>query len=439
MDQILGLILLSSHNEAHDDDNVTALIPGILDKGKALLQLYEKTGEVGSLSKGIRKVLVSLGQLQAAQPLGMKDSLADYLSLLETVIRHHRQVSEESVKGGLLGLIKVLKTFVYYSDSQSFLAGRSASKLKNFHEQQVRCTAMYNTFFSAQKIEQLFFSLLYELLPRHLVDNEGMASVETEIDNTLDETVAEMDNSTQRLVLCLVDLLFNRFEAASLHILSQIQNTLETQALGVQDSVLTVLCLVPRIYERNYNKDTQNIHSDQIRPTLQWLHAQLQLAPTPVYLRSLPMLVTRWMRLLPLETQVDCFAMVVSLLASWNDSMDLTGVYQCCMCLRALLCRKELVPHLSESLPQLVPAVLPVVLHLFGHTDLPTVLYPLISLLTLSLEVTQRTVQPEVLACFNQQKTLDTLLLSSNEMVKESLVDMIKNLLTLFPPETPIP
>ena len=83
--------------------------------------------------------------------------------------------------------------------------------------------------------------------------------------------------------------------------------------------------------------------------------------------------------------------------------------------------------------------MLPVVLHLLANTDLPTVLWPLLSFLSLVLEVTQRTVDAAVLACFNEEARLDCLLGTSNEMVKESLVEMFKNLLVVFPLATPIP
>ena len=110
-------MLLTSHNEAHTDECVTALIPPFLLKAKALLDLSEKAGVVKGVAKGINKVLVGLGQLQASQPLGMKECLGDYLALLESVVSKHRRVPEEVLKGALLGFIKALKTYVYYSDS----------------------------------------------------------------------------------------------------------------------------------------------------------------------------------------------------------------------------------------------------------------------------------------------------------------------------------
>jgi hypothetical protein len=42
---------------------------------------------------------------------------------------------EDNIKASLLALVKVLKTFVYYSDSVSFITDRnSPTKFKNYSE-----------------------------------------------------------------------------------------------------------------------------------------------------------------------------------------------------------------------------------------------------------------------------------------------------------------
>lgn len=54
-------------------------------------------------------------------------------------------------------------------------------------------------------------------------EKEIINSVENELDSALDETVAEQDNPTERIVLCLVDLLLQRFPLDSVNVLQQLQ------------------------------------------------------------------------------------------------------------------------------------------------------------------------------------------------------------------------
>lgn len=75
VDEILLVILLSSHNEAHSDENITGLISAIVKKVELLLELWERVGEVGGLGKNIRNVIMGIGQLQSAYPLVMKEEL----------------------------------------------------------------------------------------------------------------------------------------------------------------------------------------------------------------------------------------------------------------------------------------------------------------------------------------------------------------------------
>ncbi len=65
-----------------------------------------------------------------------KDILIDYLKMIELFVQNNNNYKyEDNIKASLLALVKVLKTFVYYSDSVSFITDRnSPTKFKNYSE-----------------------------------------------------------------------------------------------------------------------------------------------------------------------------------------------------------------------------------------------------------------------------------------------------------------
>ena len=66
--------------------------------------------------------------------------------MIELFIKQHNDYKFiDIIKASLLSLIKVLKTYVYYSDSVAFINDRnSPSKFKNYSEQQSICSYKFN-------------------------------------------------------------------------------------------------------------------------------------------------------------------------------------------------------------------------------------------------------------------------------------------------------
>jgi hypothetical protein len=120
-----------------------------------------------NISKNIQIIVFNLSTIQSLFPLLFYENLTDYLQLNFILLENQMFISQENIlKSTILCLLKVLKTFAYYSDSETFMMSfHSNAKLQNFNEIQKECASKFYAFFNEGNIEKLTNIIIMQLLP----------------------------------------------------------------------------------------------------------------------------------------------------------------------------------------------------------------------------------------------------------------------------------
>ena len=120
-----------------------------------------------NILKNIQIIVFNLSTIQSLFPLLFHENLTDYLQLNFILLENDMFVSQENIlKSTILCLLKVLKTFPYYSDSEAFIMSfHSNAKLQNFNEIQKDCASKFYSFFNEANIEKLINLVIMRILP----------------------------------------------------------------------------------------------------------------------------------------------------------------------------------------------------------------------------------------------------------------------------------
>ena len=120
-----------------------------------------------NILKNIQIIIFNLSTIQSLFPLLFHENLNDYLQLSLILLENDMFISNENIlKSSILCLLKVLKTFAYYSDADTFMMSfHSNAKLQNFNEIQKECAGKFYAFFNESNIEKLINLIIMRILP----------------------------------------------------------------------------------------------------------------------------------------------------------------------------------------------------------------------------------------------------------------------------------
>lgn len=122
---------------------------------------------IQNILKNIQIIIFNLSTIQSLFPLLFHENLNDYLQLPFILLENDLFISSENIiKSGLLSLLKVLKSFAYYSDTETFVTSfHSNAKLQNFQDIQKECATKFYSFFSESNVEKLVNLIIMRILP----------------------------------------------------------------------------------------------------------------------------------------------------------------------------------------------------------------------------------------------------------------------------------
>lgn len=146
------------------------MILSLLKKTAQLIGFLSQTTNkeiIDNILKNIQIIIFNLSTIQSLFPLLFHENLNDYLQLPYIILENDLFISSENmIKSALLALLKVLKSFAYYSDSETFVTSfHSNAKLQNFNEIQKECSTKFYSFFSEANIEKLINLIIMRILP----------------------------------------------------------------------------------------------------------------------------------------------------------------------------------------------------------------------------------------------------------------------------------
>lgn len=120
-----------------------------------------------NILKNIQIIIFNLSTIQSLFPLLFHENLHDYVQLGFILLDNAMFNSNENIlKSAVVCILKVLKTFAYYSDSEAFIMSyHSNAKLQNFNEIQKECFDKFYGFFNESNIEKLINILIMRILP----------------------------------------------------------------------------------------------------------------------------------------------------------------------------------------------------------------------------------------------------------------------------------
>ena len=121
---------------------------------------------------------------------------------------------------------------------------------------------------------------------------------------------------------------------------------------------------------------------------------------------------------------------IVDLMKSINDYVIR---YECCICLSSII---KIDTGLKINYAVLIETVTPIILQLFEKFFNANIVWRLIYLLNLILEKSQWSVGNDLLLKSFQTPGLKSLLKAETDLLSFALIDMFKNLIVSFPPNT---
>ena len=148
----------------------------MLTKTAQFITLLPQTSNkliIDCILKNIQIIIFNLSTIQSLFPLLFHENLNDYLQLSFILLENDIFISYENIlKSSILCLLKVLKTFAYYSDSETFMMSfHSNAKLLNFNEIQKECALKFYSFFNEITIEKLINLIIMKILSLSTIKN----------------------------------------------------------------------------------------------------------------------------------------------------------------------------------------------------------------------------------------------------------------------------
>ncbi|KRX03213.1 Armadillo-type fold [Pseudocohnilembus persalinus] len=385
LDKIIIYTVLCSSNDVHTDERVGQIITKFLLQCQKLLQLRQNTKDEDTkegCNKELKVVIYGLSLIQQTFPFCLIANFNDYLQLLQIIISQSQCDEEDLVlKVSLLSFMKILKCFVYYSDSDTYLMTLKKDQKEILQPVQQKLNQIFYGFFSETNIQSILETFITKLFPRVISDALTEEIIEQEDETYFDQTLDEMENSIYNILMVVVDNLLIRFPKVTLTLLKQlvdnlISNNFQTYSMDVKEGLFAMLGLVPRVCEKN---------------------------------------------------QIDPNNMILT------ESNQPVVIYESCMCLKNILKNSDLDIDFS----QLIDKVVPIIIKLFQSFQQSTVLWNLVYLLSYLLEKSMYNASSNVLQSF-QTTDLNNLIKTDSDLLKNAFVDMFRNVLVSFPPNSNI-
>lgn len=190
-DEICLMILQYINTDSHLDEIFKTIVELMFQKCSILIQtLLEDPKKLPNemkklLNKNLKGILYNFSKLQNGLPFLFFPHLQQYVELIKFILDNNHSFSDERIlKSGLIAFYKLLKTFAYFADSQSY--SRSLRKTeKDIQEKinfQLNVLQNINTLFTDQTLEQLLFSILQNILIREFNKQKNEENLENLIE-----------------------------------------------------------------------------------------------------------------------------------------------------------------------------------------------------------------------------------------------------------------
>jgi len=399
----------------------------LLHSEKRYPEIYE------AADKNLYKLLFGISQLQIAFPLLFKDVLTDYLEVIEYIISNAESFENElTLRAAVICLTSVIKCYLYYSEDVYLLQKR---KIEQFVDIQKETYAKYYSYFTPEKIENLFQLFLVKLLPRRkfLSTMETTDNFEELIEIDDEQTVDEyekLDNSLYNLTSACFMSLLQQFPTVAIPIihtlcLRVVRHEVEMPSSTILDGLFSIIGLLPAVYRKKNIDPSQYLDFGSILKFLENQGKQdVNLA------KRIPVLIHKWINLFNLEIKLEVIKLIVDVTKSLDNYLIR---YECCMCLKSALesdIRLDL-DYIAIS-EQLVPLIVDL-LHKFLN---PQIVWGLIGLLKSLFTKAQFITQNNAIVTQIQSLSIETLIQANYEPLLNAVADMLKTLIASFPPGT---
>lgn len=171
-DETILMILEYIHADSPFQQILSSITNKMFQKITIIVQILLKNSKIdseikGLINKNFKGILFNLSNIQYSLPIMFYSSLAEYSNLIKFVIDNNSSFTNEKIlKSSLVCFWKLLKTFAYFSDSQTY--SKSLKKNDQSFEQKMQDHALItqniNSLFNEEIIESYLFSFLQNIL-----------------------------------------------------------------------------------------------------------------------------------------------------------------------------------------------------------------------------------------------------------------------------------
>ena len=255
IDKCLLYTFLIGNNNVNHDSRVIGGVRDLMIKTEKLLQIIKGNNSEDTVYEQVEKTCIVLthqfAELLTVSPLIFKEFIANFYeySLGIFQVKWNR---ENLQKGTSLFLLKVFKTFLFYTKPQDITSKNLHVRLKIDPESQRVCYDAFFNFFNNEKTIRDIFShvvgnlMIYEenIDPERFIEDQESIGIDT--------VISELDCSLPKIGSLIVEQLFYRFPEISLLVYYDslnevIENKIQVPT-EIQDNVFNVISYLPKVY-----------------------------------------------------------------------------------------------------------------------------------------------------------------------------------------------
>ena len=147
----------------------------LLQKVAKLLAFHEKITDLNlkiTIEKNINILIYNLSDIQIVFPLLFHLSFKDYMQIIEMIMQNSKVFKENSVlKSSLICFSKIIKTYSYYSDSDTICLAFKSQQKQNYMNWQNICFQNFHIYFTEEKLQQIFNFFILEIMPNDMKEH----------------------------------------------------------------------------------------------------------------------------------------------------------------------------------------------------------------------------------------------------------------------------
>ena len=258
IERCLLFTILLGNNVVNRNDNIISAVKDLMIKTEKMLGILKD--DSASLTGNMRSKFESncimlthkFSDILIVSPLIMGEFISNFFEYIMGIFQVKWE-NEDLQKGVSLFLLKIFKTFLFYTTPEELNSKNLAHKLRIDPQEQSKCYSAFSGFFNNEKVITNIFSYVVSNLMIYDETNiDPEKFIEDQESIGLDTVISDLDCSLPKIGSLIVEQLFYRFPQLSLstyyNSLYEVVESKSDIPFVIQDNVFSIISYLPQVY-----------------------------------------------------------------------------------------------------------------------------------------------------------------------------------------------